>query len=50
MQIHLQDLGKEAGVDVHTLISRNKLQHIDEFPQALDRYNLRNGLWWGASG
>jgi hypothetical protein len=35
MQTHLQDLialGKEAGIDVHTLINRNKLQHIDEFP------------------
>jgi hypothetical protein len=44
MQTHLQDLialGKEAGIDVHTLINRNKLQHIDEFPQALDRYDLR---------
>lgn len=42
----LIQVGKEAGIDVHTLTNRTPARHAHDFPTAPDRYDLRSGPWW----
>ena len=42
----LIEVGKIAGVDVHTLTNRMPAAYLHSFPKAPDKYDLRSGPWW----
>jgi hypothetical protein len=42
----LVQVGKEAGIDIHTLTNRMPTQHTHDFPTVPDKYDLRSGPWW----
>ena len=42
----LIQVGKKAGIDIHTLTNRTPAQHTHDFPTAPDKYDLRSGPWW----
>ena len=49
-KLHFQKLievGKQAGVDIHTLTNRAPPKHPHSFPTAPDKYDLVSGPWWG---
>lgn len=39
------EVGRQHGVDVHTLTNRNEVMHRIDFPEAPDRYDLVTGPW-----
>ena len=48
-KVHFQKLievGREAGIDIHTLTNRAPAKHTHSFPTAPDKYDLRSGPWW----
>lgn len=49
-KVHFQKLievGKQFGVDIHTLTNRTPPKHAHSFPTAPDKYDLVSGPWWG---
>jgi hypothetical protein len=49
-KLHFQKLievGKQFGVDIHTLTNRTPPKHAHSFPIAPDKYDLVSGPWWG---
>ncbi|KAF2633469.1 hypothetical protein BU25DRAFT_453230 [Macroventuria anomochaeta] len=46
----LVEVGREAGIDIHTLTNRVPAKHTHSFPTAPDKYNLRSGSWWERKG
>lgn len=48
-KLHFQKLievGKAAGIDIHTLTNRAPPKHTHNFPTAPDKYDLLSGPWW----
>ncbi|KAJ4990601.1 hypothetical protein SVAN01_03832 [Stagonosporopsis vannaccii] len=42
----LVEVGRQAGVEIHTLTSRAPRIHEHTFPTAPDKYDLQTGPWW----
>lgn len=42
----LIEVGKQAGIDIHTLTNRAKAVHEHKFPNAPHKYDLQTGPWW----
>ncbi len=42
----LVEVGKEAGIDIHTLTNRAPAMRTHNFPTAPDKWDLQTGPWW----
>ncbi|KAH6642612.1 hypothetical protein C7974DRAFT_105267 [Boeremia exigua] len=46
----LVEVGREAGIDIHTLTNRVPAMHEHSFPTAPDKWDLQSGPWWERRG
>ncbi|KAM0327147.1 hypothetical protein ACHAQA_006278 [Verticillium albo-atrum] len=40
------EVGREAGVDVHTVTNRHRMEHNVEFPIMMDKFDLETAPWY----